>query len=313
MDLTTELEKRHVQLFFSQCIQRLKGSDKELPQVLNMRELCLRGFAVHHSGILPILKEVVELLFQKGYVKILFATETFAMGVNMPARCVVFDSVVKHDGTERRLLNPGEYTQMAGRAGRRGLDSTGTVVIICKDQTIPQSDVLRNLISGQALRLESKFRVTYSMILNLLRVEQLKIEDMLKRSYVESDSLRESKRKRKLLIETTKQLEKIPPIDCLVCSASPSPQCSSAGLRAYHDALVHFSNNLELVWPKLNDTPAVNKLLSPGRFLIVTSASNGLENEMVILIKELNNKHLQFDEMQFSAICSSTNAVFCMK
>ena len=70
MNLTTEVEKQHVRTFFSQCIQRLKGSDKELPQVLTMRELCLRGFAVHHSGILPILKEVVELLFQKGYVKV---------------------------------------------------------------------------------------------------------------------------------------------------------------------------------------------------------------------------------------------------
>lgn len=70
MNLTTEVEKQHVRLFFSQCVQRLKGSDKELPQVLTMRDLCLRGFAVHHSGILPILKEVVELLFQKGYVKV---------------------------------------------------------------------------------------------------------------------------------------------------------------------------------------------------------------------------------------------------
>ena len=94
-----------------------------------MKELCLRGFAVHHSGILPILKEVVELLFQKGYVKvrkeisqrsrtkdqaqILFATETFAMGVNMPARTVVFDALNKHDGTSLRLLQPGEYIQVS--------------------------------------------------------------------------------------------------------------------------------------------------------------------------------------------------------
>lgn len=77
-----------------------------------MEELCKRGFAVHHSGILPILKEVVELLFQQGYVKILFATETFAMGVNMPARTVVFDSIEKFDGLEKRTLNPTEYVQV---------------------------------------------------------------------------------------------------------------------------------------------------------------------------------------------------------
>lgn len=286
MNLTTEVEKQHVRLFFSQCVQRLKGSDKELPQVLTMRDLCLRGFAVHHSGILPILKEVVELLFQKGYVKILFATETFAMGVNMPARCVVFDSIMKHDGTERRMLNPGEYTQMAGRAGRRGLDLTGTVIIICKDSTVPQPDVLKNLISGQALRLESKFRVTYSMILNLLRVEQLKIEDMLQRSYVESDSLRESKEKRKSLVDTKNAIQTMSTIECSTCS--PNSQ-----LRDYHDALAVFLRKSEHIWPKLNDENVINKLLCSGRFLIVNSAQQQLQNECVLLIKELNNKTLQ--------------------
>ncbi|XP_042370172.1 helicase SKI2W-like [Plectropomus leopardus] len=97
-----------------------------------MRDLLKRGIAVHHSGILPILKEVIEMLFSRGLVKVLFATETFAMGVNMPARTVVFDSIRKHDGTGFRNLLPGEYIQMAGRAGRRGLDATGTVIILCK-------------------------------------------------------------------------------------------------------------------------------------------------------------------------------------
>ncbi|EGT36338.1 hypothetical protein CAEBREN_19438 [Caenorhabditis brenneri] len=286
MNLTTEVEKQHVRSFFAQCIQRLKGSDKELPQVLTMRELCLRGFAVHHSGILPILKEVVELLFQKGYVKILFATETFAMGVNMPARCVVFDSIMKHDGTEKRLLNPGEYTQMAGRAGRRGLDSTGTVVIICKDQSVPQPDILKNVICGQALRLESKFRVTYAMILNLLRVEQLKIEDMLQRSYVESDSLRESKDKRITLKDARQALGAMESIDCDTCS--PNSQ-----LRDFHDALFNFVCRREAIWPRLYEENVINKLVCSGRFLIVSNAAYQLQNECVLLVKELNNKSLQ--------------------
>lgn len=101
-DLTTKEEKAKIYQFFARSISRyvvkniqlslithffrLTGSDKELPQILLMREHCMRGYAVHHSGILPIIKEVIELLFQQGLVKILFATETFAMGVNMPAR-----------------------------------------------------------------------------------------------------------------------------------------------------------------------------------------------------------------------------------
>ena len=94
-------------------------------QVLQLSELLKRGIGIHHSGILPILKEVVECCFANGWVKLLFATETFAMGVNMPARTVVFDSIRKHDGKQFRTLLPAEYIQMAGRAGRRGLDSTG--------------------------------------------------------------------------------------------------------------------------------------------------------------------------------------------
>ena len=99
-------------------------------QVKHMCDILKRGIGIHHSGVLPILKEVVEMLFQKGLVKILFATETFAMGVNMPARTVVFDSTRKHDGTNFRDLLPGEYIQMAGRAGRRGLDTTGRTALI---------------------------------------------------------------------------------------------------------------------------------------------------------------------------------------
>uniref|UniRef100_A0A914GV98 Helicase ATP-binding domain-containing protein n=1 Tax=Globodera rostochiensis TaxID=31243 RepID=A0A914GV98_GLORO len=112
VDLTTADEKSAIHRFFNKCIDRLKGSDKMLPQVLLMQELCKRGFAVHHSGILPIVKEVVELLFQRGFVKILFATETFAMGVNMPARTVAFDTTEKFDGNQRRFLNPTEYVQV---------------------------------------------------------------------------------------------------------------------------------------------------------------------------------------------------------
>jgi len=105
----------------------------------------------------------------------------------MPARCVVFDSMRKHDGTSFRMLNPAEYIQMAGRSGRRGLDTTGTVIMMCK-QGIPDELDLRNMLLGKAAKLESQFRLTYSMILNLLRVESLTVEDVMKRSFLEAGS-----------------------------------------------------------------------------------------------------------------------------
>lgn len=186
-DLCTSKEAAHNYHFFQKCIQQLKPEDRVLPQVLTLQDSLKRGIGVHHSGILPILKEIVELLFQKGHVKLLFATETFAMGVNMPARTVIFDSLKKFDGVESRMLRPAEYTQMAGRAGRRGKDKTGTVILLCKGDVPAETD-LRTMILGKPMRLASQFRLTYAMILNLLRVESVTVEDMMKHSFMEFGS-----------------------------------------------------------------------------------------------------------------------------
>jgi antiviral helicase SKI2 len=129
---------------------------------------------------------MVEILFSRNLIKILFATETFAMGVNMPARAVVFNSIRKHDGTQFRVLQPGEYTQMAGRAGRRGLDKVGTVITTCCfGDTPPPQPILRHMLTGSSTMLRSQFRLTYNMILNLLRVEEMSVESMIKRSFSE--------------------------------------------------------------------------------------------------------------------------------
>lgn len=103
----------------------------------------------------------------------------------MPAKSVVFSGIRKHDGTSFRNLLPGEYTQMAGRAGRRGLDSTGTVIILSGDE-LPSVEELNEMMLGVPNRLSSQFRLTYNMILNLLRVEALKVEEMIKRSFSEN-------------------------------------------------------------------------------------------------------------------------------
>ena len=134
VDLMTATEKSQVHVFIERSLRRLSRSDRQLPQILRMRDLLSRGIGVHHGGLLPIIKEIVEILFGRGLVKVLFATETFAMGVNMPAKTVVFSGLRKHDGSSFRDLLPGEYTQMSGRAGRRGLDATGMVIIACSDQ-----------------------------------------------------------------------------------------------------------------------------------------------------------------------------------
>ncbi|VDL70611.1 unnamed protein product [Nippostrongylus brasiliensis] len=264
MDLTTAVEKHHIQTFFAQCIDRLKGSDKNLPQVHLMKELCLRGFAVHHSGILPILKEVVELLFQKGYVKVLFATETFAMGVNMPARTV-----------------------MAGRAGRRGLDTTGTVIVLCKQPKLVEPGQLQMIMMGKAAPLVSQFRVTYSMLLNLLRVEHLKVEDMLQRSFVESAALREGPARKSNLDKAKQELLDLSKVNCEMCGAADS---AVSPIRQYHDVLVNFIERRSELWSRLAFESTMDKRLKCGRVLLVSSAHHGLQNQLVLLVKEIQGE-----------------------
>jgi superfamily II RNA helicase len=148
-DLLTAVEKNSVRVIMKDVLSRLNPLDSRLPQVTYIFDLLMRGFGVHHGGLLPILKESVEVLFSQSVVKVLIATETFAMGVNMPARSVVFNSTRKHDGKGFRDLLPGEYTQMAGRAGRRGLDRVGTVIVAAWTE-LPTEIGLRTLITGNA-------------------------------------------------------------------------------------------------------------------------------------------------------------------
>ncbi|KAG5731038.1 hypothetical protein E4T56_gene15574 [Termitomyces sp. T112] len=217
VDLCTSVEKSEVHVATEKALSRLKGSDKQLPQIGRMRDLLSRGIGVHHGGLLPLVKELVEILFARGLVKVLFATETFAMGVNMPAKCVVFSGIRKHDGRSFRDVLPGEYTQMAGRAGRRGLDPTGTVIIVAND-SLPEQTTLHTMMLGTPGKLSSQFRLTYNMILNLLRVEALKVEEMIKRSFSENASQRLLPEQQKKVVESEKVLSTLQKLDCDVCS-----------------------------------------------------------------------------------------------
>jgi ATP-dependent RNA helicase DOB1 len=128
--LTTKDEKERIEQVFNNAIDILCEEDKNLPQLKSMREIIKKGIGIHHGGLLPLLKEVVELLFQEGLLKVLFSTETFSMGLNMPARTVVFTSIKKWDGEKSRWITGGEYIQMSGRAGRRGLDKKGITILM---------------------------------------------------------------------------------------------------------------------------------------------------------------------------------------
>lgn len=167
LDLTTAQERKQIAAFFHQCISRLKPHDREILQIQSLKDILVRGVGVHHGDLLPVCKEIVELLLHKNLVKLLFATESFAMGVNMPAKSVVFYAIRKFDNSGFRELSNGEYTQMCGRAGRRGLDAEGFSYIFVPDQeSYPEAQTLKVMLDSAGETLVSKFKLNYQIIVN---------------------------------------------------------------------------------------------------------------------------------------------------
>jgi superfamily II RNA helicase len=139
-----------------------------LPEYVQMVSLLEKGVAIHHAGVMPVLRELVEILYSRGYIKLLFATETFSVGLNMPTKTTIFTDISKFDGSSLRQLHAHEYTQMAGRAGRRGIDVVGHVVHLPNLYSSFTLTSFKMMLGNKAQRLESKFRISYNMIFNCM-------------------------------------------------------------------------------------------------------------------------------------------------
>lgn len=162
LDLITKGERAQIQQFIDEYIA-------ENPHLYNNKhiEYLLCGVASHHAGLLPAWKNLVEKLFQKGLIKVVFATETLAAGINMPARSTVISSTSKRTDSGHRMLTASEFLQMSGRAGRRGMDEVGYVTIVGTQFQTPEE--VAELVLSDANPLESRFSPSYSMVLNLLQ------------------------------------------------------------------------------------------------------------------------------------------------
>ena len=148
------------------------------------REALERGIAAHHAGMLPVFKETVEELFVAGLVKAVFATETLALGINMPARTVVLEKLSKYNGEGHADLTAGEYTQLTGRAGRRGIDIEGHAVVVWSPGMDPRA--VAGLASRRTYPLRSSFRPSYNMAVNLVdRLGRAAARDLLEQSFAQ--------------------------------------------------------------------------------------------------------------------------------
>jgi len=190
---TTPEQRERLHREIQEWVRALPAEDQRLDQVRRLANLLPRGLGFHHAGLLPGLKVMVETLFQRGELKAVFATDTLALGINMPARSVVLGSLSKFDGTQMRLMTPNEYQQLTGRAGRRGIDAHGAAVIPYSpwDAFEPAFSAL----TAPLLPVTSAFTVRYNTVLNLWRPGDLA---RLRRAV--AASLREFQRRQ---VETT--------------------------------------------------------------------------------------------------------------
>lgn len=164
-----DVERECKHILFSKLSTKTANDFLLIPEYISTINLLKKGIAIHHAGIIPIIREMIELLFEKNMIKLLFATETFAVGINMPTKTVIFTSLTKYDGNHNRYLYPHEYKQMAGRAGRRGIDKVGYVIHCNNLFDLPNDYEYKHIITGPPLMLLSKFKISYNLVLTLLR------------------------------------------------------------------------------------------------------------------------------------------------
>ncbi|GJN20019.1 hypothetical protein PR202_gb07342 [Eleusine coracana subsp. coracana] len=285
MDLNSDDEKANTELIFWSALDLLSDDDKKLPQasscvflisfylsiillktkllglsqVSNMLPLLKRGIGVHHSGLLPILKEVIEILFQEGYIKCLFATETFSIGLNMPAKTVVFTNVRKFDGDRFRWLSSGEYIQMSGRAGRRGIDQRGICILMVDEKMEPST--AKMMLKGSADSLNSAFHLSYNMLLNQMRSEDGDPEKLLRYSFYQFQADR-------ALPDLEKQIKELESErNSMVIEEEES-------LKDYYDLLQQYKSLKKDVHDIVLSPKYVLPFLQPGRLVRILYSTN---------------------------------------
>jgi ATP-dependent RNA helicase HelY len=182
--LTTPEERDEILVFVDEACADLPDEDRAVLGYPDFRDGLSRGIAAHHAGMLPAFKQCVEQLFVRGLCKAVFATETLALGINMPARTVVLEKLSKWNGETHADITPGEYTQLTGRAGRRGLDVEGHAVVLWQPGTNPSE--VAGLASTRTYPLRSSFRPSYNMAVNLVhQVGRARARELLEMSFAQ--------------------------------------------------------------------------------------------------------------------------------
>ena len=226
LSYTSEEERDRIRLIAESHVEDLSDEDLRVLDYGRWLDSLERGIASHHAGLVPPFKEAVEQCFVEGLVRIVFATETLALGINMPARTVVIDKLTKFTGEGHEFLTPAQYTQLTGRAGRRGIDNHGNAIVLWSP--FVTFEEVATLAASRSFRLTSSFRPTYNMAANLVRrYDAAEAHRLLGNSFAQfqadADVAREEHR-------IDSQLEKL-------ARLHSDAECELGDIRAYRDAL----------------------------------------------------------------------------
>lgn len=206
--------RRRIEATINAHVGSMNEEDRELEQVRSITSLVSQGIGYHHAGLLPVLKQLVEVLFTRGLLQVVFATDTLALGVNMPARSVVIGRMTKWDGRSRRMLIPNEFQQMAGRAGRRGMDIKGNVIV-------PYSPWIKftemmEVATGELEPVISAFSIRYNTVLNLWDPPHgNRVRSILEQSLAQFQSARRVRELEDDIVDLGKRIQEIPQ-GCLI-------------------------------------------------------------------------------------------------
>ena len=333
-------DKEKINNFFNKTISVIPYEEQKIPQINYIKQILQYGIGVHHSGLLPILKEIIEILYYHGLIKILFATTSFSIGLNMPTRTVVFTSLHKYHEGKSQMLNSSEFLQMCGRAGRRGIDEFGNVFIL---YTYPQGKNeikrLKRILIDQGNDLESKFRLSYRIILSFYLRNLKNIKDFFKESFHESHNIeRKPERIKEIqnlnneieyknkMIKCLKNIKKNEnpgepfydieetPIATLICNIN---KYDSINKKIYNDKkIIEYLNNNPgtILRIKLNNNTSINKF-NKSDFVMVINVITSKDKKklwcLAITSHEDNKKKIYSSNGNCDSNCSSNCSSIC--
>ncbi len=274
--LTNDYERGEMLAIVDERLKDFSDDDLAALEYTQFVDQLEAGIGVHHAGMVPTFKEIVETCFSQGFIKIVFATETLAVGINMPARAVVLDKLTKYTGEHHEMLKPSDYAQLTGRAGRRGLDDVGHAIALW-NPFLP-FDQVAALVGSKSFVLNSAFRPTYNMAANLIKsTSQVQARHLLNLSFAQFQANRD-------VVEIQARIQRrSKEFDRLMVQAE-----SSYGDISEYKALVNKrpSNSLnsgQLAQLRLGDVVLLTRKSQPERFVVISSAQRGSGAKLMLL------------------------------